>query len=270
MTHRQVLDLIWNTYNPAYFEKTCDGFKFGNPDEECTGMVTSCALTIRVIQEAIRLGCNLIMVHEPSFYSDWDDTEWLEGNAVFVAKKKLLEENGIAVCRHHDHMHGAMKPDEIMQGVIKELGWVEYVVDDGGRALHRVKIPPVTLRELVEHLQKCLKLETGRVVGRMDAVVSNVVFCGHVFPSWNEKEREHTKLLNRDDVDVLIPGELIDWTVVSYARDAEQLGLNKAIIQTGHFAWEEPGMKWLAVRLKALLPGLPVHYCASGDPYHFL
>ena len=269
MTHNEVISRILATYKPVEFQETCDGFKYGNPEEECTGIVTTCQLTVQVIREAARLKSNLVIVHEPSFYTHNDDTQWLAGNPVFEAKKKLLDDNRIVVWRDHDHMHRAMDPDEIMQGVIRELGWMDYVVDGYERPLRKVCIPPTTLRELVAFLQEKLHLNTGRVVGNMDAVVSNIVFASHVFPTWDDRERNHTLLLSREDVDVLIPGELIDWSVTEYARDAEQLGLNKAIIQTGHFSWEEPGMIWLARRLDALFSELPVTFVRSGDPYHF-
>lgn len=270
MKHQEVIDIILKTYDSIEFRETCDGFKWGDPQGECTGMVLSCALTIDVIRAAIRLGCNFIMVHEPSFYTHADDTDWLEGNTVFEMKKKLLDEHGIVVWRNHDHMHRAMHPDEIMQGVIKELGWTQYVTDGYDREYRKVSIPPMKLRELVVLLRERMHLRTGRVVGNMDKLVSNIVFCGHVFPSWDAKERIPTELLAQKDVDVLIPGELIDWTVTCYARDAEQLGMNKAIIQTGHFSWEEPGMKWMAERFKTLLPELSICFVPSGDPYQFI
>ena len=133
-----------------------------------------------------------------------------------------------------------------------------------------MEIPETTLRALAQHLKDRLHLSTGRIVGNPDARVSRIAFCGHIFPSWNAQEREPTLLASRDDVDVLIPGEIIDWTVVSYIRDAAQLGMHKALIQTGHFNLEEPGMQYMAEKLAGLVPELPVQFIPSGDPYYFV
>ena len=265
MTHQDVISRLLASYAPLPFLKSCDGYKYGDPNGQCTGVATSCALTVDVIREAARLGCNLIVVHEPCFYTHMDDTEWLADDPVYRDKTALMDAHGMAVWRDHDHMH-AHRPDEIMTGVLQELGWDIYAEADP----RRVTQPETTLGELVRHLAERLHLRTGRVVGNMDARVSRIAFCGHIFPSWDEKERDKTLLLARDDVDVLIPGELIDWTTVEYARDAAQLGRNKAIIQVGHFNWEEPGMKFLAEKIRRQNPELTVHFIPSGDAYQFI
>ena len=270
MTHQEILRTILAQYAVAVPDDTCDGFKSGNPNDECRGIVTTCALTIDVIRETIRCGCNLVITHEPSFYSHDDSTEWLDGNQVYCAKQKLLYENGITVWRNHDHMH-FQKPDEIMQGVLQELDWLKYRQGDLHDFHAKVRLPETTVEELVTYLCTKMNLKTGRVVGNPHAKVSNIVFCGHVFPSWSPEEQRPTYLLASDDVDVLIPGELIDWTVVEYARDAAQLGLHKAIIQVGHFNMEELGMEYLKERIQTLLQkSLPVFFVPSGDPYWFV
>ena len=269
MTHQDVIDKLLATYAPLPFEKTCDGFKFGDPQEACTGVATTCVLTPDVIRQAIAQGCNLIVVHEPTFFTHDDDTDWLAGNPVYEQLTQLMAEHHMAVWRNHDHMH-ASRPDEIMTGVLQELGWEEYIQEKPYSFRSVITLPPMTLGELSQHLKKRLNLSTGRIVGNPCAVVSRVAFCGHIFPSWNEQEREPIKLLSRSDVDVLIPGEIIDWTVVTYVRDAAQLGMNKALIQVGHFNMEEPGMRYMARKIAGLTPELPVRFIPAGDPYHFV
>lgn len=269
MTHQQIIDRLLATYAPLPFPHSCDGFKTGSPQDLCTGIATTCVLSIDVIREAARLGCNLIIVHEPTFFTHDDDTEWLAGNAVYEQMMQMLAEKNMAVFRNHDHMHAAC-PDEIMVGVLAELGWTEYIQEADYGFCTQVTIPEIPLRELARHLKTRLNLQTGRIAGNPDALVSRIAFCGHIFPSWNDEERKPTQLLSLEDVDVLIPGEIIDWTVVPYVRDAAQLGMNKALIQVGHFNLEEPGMRYMAEKLSGLIPGLPVHYVPAGDPYFFI
>lgn len=269
MTHQQVIDRLLATYAPLPFEESCDGFKAGCPSAHCSGVVTTCVLSPNVIRQAVSKGCNLIIVHEPSFFTHEDKTDWLEGDPVYTQIMQLMMEHQIAVWRNHDHMHSAPK-DEIMIGVLKALGWEFYADRDACRFQQVITIPETTLYQLAVHLKDRLRLSTGRIVGNPEAKVSRIAFCAHIFPSWNEEEQKPTKLAGREDIDVLIPGELIDWTVVPYIRDAAQLGMNKAIIQVGHFNLEEPGMQYMAEKMAGLVPELPVCFIPSGDPYFFV
>ena len=269
MTHQDIIDRLLSTYVPLPFENTCDGFKAGNPQDVCTGIATTCVLSPNVIREAARLRCNLIIVHEPTFFTHDDDTGWLKGNAVYEQMTQMLAEHSMAVWRNHDHRH-ASHPDEIMVGVLEALGWTQYAQEPDFRFCTQIILPEMSLSELAHHMKVCLNLSTGRIVGNPDVRVSRLAFCGHIFPSWNAEERKPTQLLSREDVDVLIPGEIIDWTVVPYIRDAAQLGMNKALIQVGHFNLEEPGMRYMAKKIAGLVPELPVHYVPAGDPYFFI
>ena len=73
------------------------------------------------------------------------------------------------------------------------------------------------------------------------------------------------------DIDVIIPLECIDWSVLSYMRDAGALGMNKALLQPGHLNVEELGMKWAVHWIRELVGAdLPVTFSKSGDTYHYL
>ena len=121
---------------------------------------------------------------------------------------------------------------------------------------------------MVDHLKKTLGLEYTRVVGNPETMVQNILFSGHAHFN---NELDSVKDLMAEDVDVLIPGELIDWTVANYARDASQLGKNKAIIHLGHFNSEELGMRYAANWLGELIAHeVPVTAVNSADIYHYM
>ena len=83
---------------------------------------------------------------------------------------------------------------------------------------------------------------------------------GHLFPN----------ILEEENVDAIVPGEVIDWTVMSYIRDAVQLGKTKAAFCVGHFNLEELGMKYAADWIPEVIDHvIPVHYVPSGDIYKF-
>jgi putative NIF3 family GTP cyclohydrolase 1 type 2 len=77
-------------------------------------------------------------------------------------------------------------------------------------------------------------------------------------------------LMNEQQLDVMICGEITEWTLSAYVRDAAVLGFNKAMIVVGHERSEEPGMKELANRLKPLLKEIPIHFADSGEPFIYL
>ena len=83
-------------------------------------------------------------------------------------------------------------------------------------------------------------------------------------------EEMPAKLMNDEDLDVIICGEITEWTLSAYVRVAAALGLKKAIIIVGHERSEEPGMKDLADRLQPLLKDIPVSFSDSGVPFVYL
>ncbi len=268
MKIKEVIESILNYHPQLGNSITCDGYRCGNEQDEVTGIVTTCCASVDVIRQAIRMGANLIICHEPVFYSHYDPTDWLEGkNHVFDAKKKLCTENGIAIWRDHDHIH-ARHPDGINEGIMKELGWEQYLIGDPDRPSH-FHIPQTTVRTLALMLKEKVQLNGVRIVGNLDAQVSYVMLYYHILA--NGDDFIPTELLNRDDVDVLIPGEMVDWTTASYARDAGQLGMKKAIINIGHFNMEELGMKYAATWISKLINNcVPVTFVPSADMYQFL
>ena len=257
-------------------EHTCDTVKFGDPDRECTGIAVTCCATVDAIRESAAKGCNLLIAHEPLFYNDRDHTDFLQGDAVYEEKCRLLKVTGVVVWRDHDHMHGPGGPgaavheeiDYIFHGIMKELGWEEYVTGETTKPLTYV-IPPVTVTELTKTLMEKFDLTGARIVGDPDAVVSKVFFCEHI--NGSPMSGDEKKIVKAADYDVMIPLEIVDWTLSAYVRDAAQLGRGKAIIEMGHFNTEELGMRYMTRWLPEVLGGnIPVRYIKSGDSFRYL
>lgn len=71
--------------------------------------------------------------------------------------------------------------------------------------------------------------------------------------------------------DLIIPGEVIDWTIGEYVQDANTLGIRRALLNVGHFNLEEPGMRYMAQWLpKVLACDLPIHFIQSGNSFGWL
>ena len=72
-------------------------------------------------------------------------------------------------------------------------------------------------------------------------------------------------------MDVILPGEIVEWTVLSYIRDAVQQGRTKAMINIGHLNWEELGMKYAQEWIETLVEQkIPVTYVPSEDMYQYI
>jgi putative NIF3 family GTP cyclohydrolase 1 type 2 len=240
---------------------SCDGFKCGDPEAECTGVAVCITASVDVVRQAAARGCNLLTVHEPTFYSHEDDTEWLAGrHPTYDAKRALLERHGIAVWRDHDRIH-AHVPDGIFHYAAKELGWEEYVWDDGP---HRwaFRLPPTTVGDIALHLKEKCGLHGIRVIGDLDAAASTVAFIAHAGFGPNA----HGQVEDALRYDVVIPGETLDWTLPNYLRDTVQLGFAKAAVFAGHFSFEELGMRRATEWLRPLVgPDMRLESIPAGD-----
>ena len=286
MKNRDVVDRIL-AYHPAIDNYNgCDTYKFGDPDAECRGVVTAISPTVEVIRKAAALGANLLVIHEPTFYTSEDAPGWFEDFdcSVYEEKCALLKECGMTVWRDHDHMH-FHNPDGIFEGVLKYTGWKAYSrpvnPPYGGFGHFYVTLPEaMTVAQVAEHLMKSIGMNGCRYVGSPEAEVKNIAIVGHLYPAMNEmtpkrkdgKPKEYSVQIIGDlekDVDLILPGETIDWTVLSYLRDAAALGRNKAMISLGHYNWETLGMKYAADWIGELVPEVPVTYVHAGDMFGY-
>jgi len=257
-------------------EHTSDTIKYGDPEAECTGVAVTCFTSVDVVRKAAALGCNFIICHEPMFFSHNDKTEWLAGNPVYEAKRKLLNETGIVVWRDHDHIHGPGGPmatvhevtDWVYYGIMKELGWEDYAFGEETKPLW-FKLPETTVQALAGELMENLNLVGMRIVGDSNTKVSTVFLCEHVF---GMPDRDKDIIRKAVAADVMIPLEIVDWTLSEYIRDAVQLGMAKVILEMGHFNIEELGMKYMA---EVWLPEVigraaPVFFIQSGDSFNYM
>ena len=57
---------------------TRDQILYGDANQECTGVVTTCWASVDVIRFAIEKGANFIIWHDALFWNHGDHTDWLE------------------------------------------------------------------------------------------------------------------------------------------------------------------------------------------------
>ncbi len=279
MRIEEVLERLERYHTQIDEEHTCDVVKTGDASAECEGIVICTYPSVEVIRRAIELGANLIICHEPIFYSHEDTTDWLKDNRVYQAKAALLREHHLVVYRDHDRIHGGTpsrirsEMDLIFYGIMKELGWEEYCVGFENKPL-LYEIPETTAEELAKELIRKLNLTGARIVGDRKTAVRRVFFYEHVTAAnfgGREPDKEAISEIEAGEYDVMIPFEIVDWTVSAYVRDSAALGRPRALIEMGHFNVEEAGMKYMEKWLPELLgQEMPVTYVPSGDSFSYL
>lgn len=248
--------------------QTCDKLMSGDPEMEVKGVVTSFMATADVIRSAAKCGANMIVTHEPTFFTGADTTEWLQGDPVYDAKKKLLDETGMAVWRYHDHMHIA-KTDRIYDGLLEELGWEKYLMPDQP-APHCYEIPETTLGELAAFFKKRLSMDVIQLIGDPSMKCGRVGILVGGGSLGLGREEMPMQLMNKQNLDVIVCGDITEWTLPAYVNDAHQLGFNRALLIVGHERSEEWGMKHMAKWLPKLLPGIPVSFVDAREPFSYL
>ncbi len=268
MNTRDVVDVILALNGGKKIENTCDQLIEGDWDRQVTGVVTTFMATVDVIRRSIEMGCNLIITHEPTYFTGSDHRDWLKDDPVYQQKKALINDNRISIWRYHDHMH-AGNTDLIYAGLLKDLGWTKYLNKEFPLP-HCYTIPSTTVSALVGFLKKTLGMKVIQIVGNPETKCSRVgILVGGGSLGLGD-EKMPAALMNEQQLDVMVCGEITEWTLSAYIRDAAALGFNKAMIIVGHERSEEPGMKELANCLQPLLKEIPVYFSDAGEPFAYL
>lgn len=270
MTAKEVVEKIQTACKVELPEGTVDGFVMGNPDAEVKRIATTFMATAEVIQKAAEAGCNLIITHEPIFYTSGDRAAWQDTDPMIQKKKELIEACHMTIWRMHDTMHG-LKPDMIYTGMLKKMGWEAYI-HEGNQ--HILDVPEMTVKEAAEHLKACLSIERMRFVGdenmrckRIGFLLGAYSLCLAVGPGMEESI---SLWMQENEIDLLLAGEMLEWTSCAYIRDAAALQENRALLVLGHNRSEEAGMEYLAQWLQELVPEAEVQFIESGDTWKYL
>ena len=260
LTAAQVIARIQKQAGVPWRAPTVDTFKAGNPDAPVKGIAVTMMATFDVLRRAAASGATLIITHEPTFYGHQDATGGLENenDQVLAAKQELIKTHGLVIWRFHDHLH-RMNPDMVTAGVINALGWGKFQA----RADEpKLVIPETTLGDLAGQIRSRLGIRTLRVVGDPKLKVTKLGLS----PGFSGFEANR-KLLQDDNVEVLVLGEAHEWETIEYGADAAAEGKRKALIVLGHIPSEEAGMAECARWLKTFVPEVPIEFIVTPEPF---
>lgn len=251
----EIMDTFISQVPNAPFTQTVDTIKIGSRDSVVTGVVTTMFTTMEIIRKAIELKANLIIPHEPTFFSGQDETDYLQKDPVFRAKYDLMAEHQITLWRNHDYVH-RMQDDGVRIGVVGDLGWNEYYQPKSPI----LNIPKISLRDLIHHIKSKLGVPAMRYVGDLNQSCSKVLLLPGAVGG-----RRQIESIMKEKPDVLVCGESNEWETPEYVRAANEVGLKLSMIEIGHSASEEGGSEFVKNWINENMPELPVHHIPSGN-----
>jgi len=255
LTAGQVVDRIKQNLGVPWRDGPTDTFKTGDASTPITGIATTVMSTFEVIKKAAAAKKNLVITHEPTFWTGNDNGEGFVKDGVYQQKLQFIRDNNIVVWRFHDNLH-ARQPDMTSVGLAQAIGWEKYASKTESRVYN---LPPVTLREVARDIEKRLKLSVIRVIGNPQATVTRGALMQGTAPF-------HAATVF-PNVDVIVAGEQREWEGVEYAFDANTAGQRKGLILIGHWVSEDQGMRLCADWLKSFVTEVPVEWIPAGDPF---
>jgi putative NIF3 family GTP cyclohydrolase 1 type 2 len=233
-----------------------DTFKCGGPASVIKGIASSFGGDLRVLQRAHAQGYNMLIVHEPTFYSDLDVIPWVKGDPVYEWKRNWMEQNNMVVWRTHDNWH-ARKPDGIQTGWDNAMGWDKYRLPGEMRVAPRVyKLPPTTLKGVATELATKLKTHSIRLIGDPYLPVTLVGRGGHQLQD---------NVTAPTNVDCIIVSEAREFDSHEYLMDSVLSGERKGVIIISHVTGEDEGMHEMERWLKPIVPELPIKFISTDD-----
>jgi putative NIF3 family GTP cyclohydrolase 1 type 2 len=203
---------------------------------------------------AQKAGLNMVIVHEPTFYSDADVIDWVKNDPMYKYKLNWANQHNMVVWRIHDHWH-AHKPDGIQTGWNNHIGWNQYLVPG---TLTTWNLPPTTLGELAKYIAKTLSTQSLRVIGDPNLPVTKFVRGGHGLA-------QNTVAIQ--NADAIFVSETTEYDSFEYMRDVVLTGAKKGAIFSSHQTGEDEGMRWFAEWSQPFLPEVQVKFIPTTDEF---
>jgi len=257
LTAATVISRIQQHIGVPWRAQGVDGFKAGAPETIVRGIGTTMMATFDALKSAARQGLNMVITHEPTYWSHPDTLTHLQDDPLYLKKLAFLRAHDMVSFHFHDNWHALKPVDGINFGTQQLMGWTAYRHAENQRLF---TLPPTTLGALAADFQTKMGAHTMRVVGDPSLPVSTV------YESWGYCS-PFPGLTFLDSADVLVIGEAQDWDLIAYVQDLIAMGEKKALIILGHVKSEQWGMRYCAEWLKSFVPEVPVRFVPIIEPY---
>lgn len=277
ITARQIVERIRKELGADWKDSELDVFCAGDPETRVTGIATSFAASMDVLQRAADEKKNMLIVREHPFYSHGSlsyfrvPQEQISKDPVCIAKKKFIEDNGLVVWRFTENWQ-SRKVDGQLLGLARALQWEGYhrsKSNSGGKPFHKgdafFMLPEITLRNCAVSISEKLKIGGTRVIGDPEIPVRKAALSTGLI-----RVAELAQLLQEPAVDAVIVGEPVEWEASPYFEDVIASGQKKGMIILGQAVSEDPGSGEAARWLSTFVLEVSVKWLPAGDPFWML
>lgn len=243
-------------------EPSVDRIIIGDPDTEVKKIGTAWMPYWETCREAVNKGINVLIVHEPTFYSHWDMDE-KEGDYPDLREKKAewIMDNGLVIIRCHD-VWDKYPETGIPFALGQALGFSNKDIIRSETYYNVYKTTPLPAIDMAARFASILK-EVGQ---------PGVAFYG-------EKNREISSIgigtgcicdprqfMHLDpDMFVAIDDSVRTWVQTTFARDT-----GKPLVVINHGTSEEYGIRLLSKHLSNAFSDYEVIHIEQGCTYDWV
>jgi putative NIF3 family GTP cyclohydrolase 1 type 2 len=243
-------------------DRTVDTFKVGDPKLVVKGIAVAWMSYFDSLRKAQKLGCNLFITHEPTYYNHTDLDKSLFEFEIAREKRAFLQQSGMALIRCHDVWDrvaeiGIRDAWARFLGLEKEIESAAPTTSNGARPYCGVyEIEPMTsaaFAKMVARKVAPLGQQTVQLVGPRGKQIRTVaVGTGAATPF------RHMFHDLKADLAVCSDDGFNFWRDGSMALD-----MDYPVVIVNHACSEEVGMQRMAEHLPEQFPQVPVHHIAQ-------
>lgn len=249
-------------------ETTVDRIVIGDPEAEIGRVLVTWMSTFDACRAAVARNCQLIVTHEPTFWSHQDEIATSAGvahpvwQAAFARKRQFIADHRLVILRCHDVW-------DFMPEIGIPFAWARFlglgdtpVAMSGNRALHRYHLEPLTVDDLARRVAAktaALGEPAVQVVGDGARLVSKIgvgtgCYC-------NPVEMQHLGC----DLSIVCDDGNWYWENLQCSSDNDH-----PVIRVNHGTSEEPGMRSLSDYLSRVFPHLAVEFLPHGSCFRLV
>ncbi len=214
------------------------GLMVGDRNATVNGILFALDVTDEVIEEAVSLGCNLIVSHHPLIFKPLNCLDREKDEKLF----RLIEE-GIHVYSMHTNLDSAEHGVNACLAECFELQDVQVLCGEENTGLGRIGRlwESMTFEQFLSLVKSTLQLGSVRYVGDLDRAVRTIAVLGGA-------GGEYLQDAIREGADVFVTSE-IKHHIALFAKE-KGIGL----VDAGHFATEQIVLEPLMAQLCSQLP----------------
>lgn len=251
-------------------EPSVDRIIIGNPETEIKKIGTCWMPYWKTLKKAVADGVNLLIVHEPTFYTYWDLQDEFKDAPAYAREKYLqlrkekaawIEANHLVIIRCHD-VEDLIPKIGIPFAFGNALGFNQEQIVRSQPYYNIYKIEPQPAIQVVRYIANKLKSlgqDGVQFYGDDQYSVKTIgVGTGCICDPMQFMELE-------PDMFIAIDDSIRTWTQTTYAEDS-----GRPLVVVNHGTSEEFGMRLLSNHLQEIYSSTPVVHFNQGCSYRWI